>query len=242
MIIMIIILLLILSYLIFSNRNNFENSTNFTVISNTCVGFIIFKEFDKKYNNPFIGSLIIDDNDYIKLSNNFMEYINYEPVLYIPNNEKPNKYTEQTNSKYYIHDLVKTPYPILLLKDIEIHYVHEDNDQVTLDKYYKRINRLKNICNNNHKIFITLSFTEFLNKHDDYELMIDKFLEKSNNTNIIKLFIGPPEFYKQKYGKNYMIINEWSNFNFDRNNSNIFISNNQNLSKDKLTQLINNFI
>ena len=239
---MIIILLLVLLYLILSNRDNFKNTNDFTIISNTCVGFMVLQKFDKKFNNPFIGSIFIDDNDYIKLANNFIEYINYEPVLYIPTGEKCNKYALQTNSKYYIHDLVKTPYPIFLLKDIEIHYVHEHNNEITLNKYYRRITRLKEIINNNHKIFITLSFSEFLNKHDSYELMIDKFLEKSNNDNIIKLFIGPPQFYKKEYGKNYMIINEWTNFNFERNKSNLFISNDQYLSVDRMTQLVNSFL
>jgi hypothetical protein len=96
---------------------------------------------------------------------------------------------------------------------IEIHYIHENNNELTLTKFYKRINRLKDICNNNHKIFITLSFSEFLNKYDNYELLINTFLQKSNNDNIIKLFIGPPQFYKKKYDKNYMIINEWTDFN-----------------------------
>jgi hypothetical protein len=82
-----------------------------------CV-FIVLRPFDKKYNNPFI-----DDNDYIKLANNFMEYINYEPVLYIPTDNKINNYTNytlQTNSKYYIYDSISILYPIILLNDIEI--------------------------------------------------------------------------------------------------------------------------
>ena len=219
-----------------------KNLTEFTVISNTCVGYMVMQKFNIKYNNPFIGSLIIDDDDYIKLVNNFMEYINYKPVLYIPNNEKNNKYTQQTNSKYYIHDAINVPYPIFLLKDIEIHYVHENNNEIALNKFNKRIERLKKMINNNHKIFITMSFSQFINKHDNYELLIDKFLEKSNNKNIIKIFIGPKEFYKEKYGVNYMILFEWNNFNFERNKSNIFMSNNENLCVEKIKQLIEKFI
>jgi len=236
---MIIILLLLLILIIFKNKCNFNNTNDFTVISNTCVGYMILKKYNKKYNNPFIGSLVIDDNDYIKLVNNFIEYINYEPNLLIGN--KQNKYTEQTNSKYYIHDLVKTPYPIILLKDIEIHCVHEENDKIALDKFKRRMNRLKKIINNKNNIFITMSFSQFLNKHDNYQELIDKFLEKSNNKNIIKLFIGPPQFYKKEYGNNYMIINEWINFNFNRNNSNIFLSNDEELCVNKMKQMIDTF-
>jgi hypothetical protein len=73
-------------------------------------------------------------------------------------------------------------------------------------------------------------------------LLIDKFLEKSNNKNIIKIFIGPKEFYKEKYGVNYMILFEWNNFNFERNKSNIFMSNDENLCVEKIKQLIEKFI
>ena len=187
--IIIFIFFLILFILFFQNIDNFENNYNFTVISNTCVGYLILQKYNIKYNNPFIGTLFVDDYDYIKLSNNFMEYINYSPLLYIPTDNKKNKYTEQTNNKYYIHDLVNVPYPILKLNDIEIHCVHENNNEEALNKFNKRINRLRELIKNNHKIFITMSFSQFLNKHDNYEILIDQFLEKSNN--IIKLFIGP---------------------------------------------------
>jgi hypothetical protein len=172
-----------------------------------------------------------------------MEYINHEPVLYIPPDEKSNKYKEQTNSKYYIHFLVKTPYPIILLNDIEVHCVHEDDDKIALEKFKRRMNRLKEMINyKQNKIFITMSFSQFLNKHNNYELLIDKFLKQSNNKNIIKLFIGPPQFYKKEYGKNYMIINEWTNFNYERNESNIFLSNDEELCVNKMKQLVSQFL
>ena len=50
---------------------------NNIIISNSCVGFNIIKS--KKilpYNNPFIGSLIPNDDDYLKLVNNFYNYVN----------------------------------------------------------------------------------------------------------------------------------------------------------------------
>jgi uncharacterized protein (DUF1919 family) len=236
MIIIIFILLLII-YIYYKESTNSNN--NFTIISNTCVGYLVLQKFDKIYNNPFIGSIFINDDDYIKLVNNFTEYINYKPKLYIPNN---NKYKEQTNSNYYIHDLVKIPYPVFLLNDIEIHYVHENNNNVALEKYYRRLNRLKNIINNKNKIFITLSFSQFINKHDNYELIIDKFLEKSSNKNIIKIFIGPPQFYKKEYGEYYITINEWTNFSFERNKSNIFINNDENFCVNKIKEIIYKYI
>ena len=85
-----------------------------------------------------------------------------------------------------------------------------------------------------------MSFSQFLNKHDNYQELIDKFLEKSNNKNIVKLFIGPPNYYKKEYGNNYMIINEWNNYN--RNKSNIFLSNDEEFCVNKIKQLIDIFL
>lgn len=68
--------------------------------------------------------------------------------------------------------------------------------------------------------------------------MIDKFLEKSNNKNIIKIFIGPPQFYKKKYNKNYIIIDKWINFSFERNKSNIFLDNDETFCVNKIKEII----
>jgi uncharacterized protein (DUF1919 family) len=165
--------------------DKFENiNSKFTIISNTCVGYRLLKEYNKTYDNPFIGLLIINDYDYIKLSNNFFDYINYEPQIIIPK-----------SNLYYNHKDIEIPYPVILLKDIELHYIHENNNNVVLEKYNRRIQRYKKILNN--KIFITLSFSEFLNNHNNYQILIDEFLENNNTNNIIKLFLGPPEYYKK---------------------------------------------
>ena len=39
-----------------------------------------------------------------------------------------------------------------------------------------------------------------------------------------------------------MILFEWNNFNFERNKSNIFMSNDENLCVEKIKQLIEKFI
>ncbi len=50
---------------------------NNIIISNSCIGFSIIKHKSIfPYNNPFIGSLIPNDDDYLKLVNNFNNYVN----------------------------------------------------------------------------------------------------------------------------------------------------------------------
>ena len=39
-----------------------------------------------------------------------------------------------------------------------------------------------------------------------------------------------------------MIINEWTNFNFERNKSNLFIENDQNVNINKIKELIDKFL
>ena len=64
-------------------------------VSNNCTGYLMFNKFKIKYNNPFIGSLFINDNDYIKFCNNINYYINFKPEFKAPS-KKSDKY-EQTN-------------------------------------------------------------------------------------------------------------------------------------------------
>ena len=55
---------------------------NNIIISNTCLGQYLMHKFSiLPYNNPFIATLIPNDNDYIKLINNLQYYLNLNPIL-----------------------------------------------------------------------------------------------------------------------------------------------------------------
>ena len=210
---------------------------NNIIISNTCVGeFLIKKKNILPYNNPFIGSLIPNDLEYIKLINNIDYYIKQIPFLSSPNEKSV--YAKQNNNIYYIHDQIKIPYPIIYLDDIELHFIHEDDNNIALDKFKRRLDRFKELIKYEHKIIVTLSFSEFINNHEDYNLVINEYFKnnENNNLNIEKYFIGPSEYNNQH--KNYLIVEKWNNINLERDKSHILVFNDQpfsiNLLNDKI--------
>ena len=198
---------------------------DYIVISNTCVGQGIIKQKNiYPYNNPFIGSLIPNDYDYIKLVNNFKDYINMIPVL--GNVKDDSLFAKQNKCKYYIHKDIKTPYPIIYLADIEIHFIHENNNEECIKKFLNRLNRLKDIIkNNNYKIIFILSFSELINEHNDINLVIKDYFGDNNSINEKKYFIGPPEYNNNN--ENYINIEKWSNIKLTRDTSHIYNFNDQ---------------
>jgi uncharacterized protein (DUF1919 family) len=185
--------------------------------SNTCIGWCLFNEFDiHPYNNPFIGSLIQNDLDYIKLINNLSSYIDVDPIV------------DEPKQNYYQHPEILIPYPVIFLGDIEIHYIHEKDDTVCLEKFLKRWQRFRSFLkeNNDVKMFAVLSFSEFLNDHDNIEEIIDAFLQPSVNSNVTKIFLGPTKYNIKNY-ENYINVDAWDNVELTRNQSNVYNFNNQ---------------
>jgi hypothetical protein len=199
---------------------------NNIIISNSCVGFNIIKH--KKilpYNNPFIGSLIPNDNDYLKLTNNFYDYIT-APIK-IGEAKIDSLFAIQNKNIYMIHPDIKIPYPIIYLGDIEIHYIHENDEIDCLNKFNKRIERMREIIKNEkYKIIFTWSFSEFFNDHINIQKKIDEyFISNINNGLIDKYFIGPPEY--NNGNNNYINIDKWANIQLIRNSSHIYNFNDQ---------------
>ena len=194
-------------------------------ISNSCVGYGIYKRLKNKYNNPFIGSLIPNDLEYIKLCKHFEKYININPICNTtPKNES--LFSQQNNGLYYKHKSIKTPYPIIHLDDIEIHYIHYKTCKIALSNFIRRIKYLKEIIkNNNYKIINILSFSELFNDHEDINNIINNFLD-INNKKTINIFIGP-SIYNKNNKNHYIKINNWDNKKLIRNNSHVYEWNNQ---------------
>lgn len=215
---------------------------NNIIISNTCLGQYLMHKFNiLPYNNPFIATLIPNDNDYIKLINNLQYYLNLIPIL--GEAKKDSLFAYQNKQSYYNHPEIKTPYPVIYLEDIEIHCIHENNDNICLDKFKRRQQRMLEIIKtNNYNIIILLSFSEFINHHDNYELIINNFYKnnKSNESNLKthKIFIGPTKYNKDY--KNYINIDEWNDIFLERDISNILKFNNQPFSSQKIYDYITN--
>jgi uncharacterized protein (DUF1919 family) len=84
------------------------NDEQYSIISNNCTGCRIFNSLNQEYNNPFIGSLIPNDNEHVKFCNNFKHYINCAPHFGKP--KKNGMWALQNNSPWFTHKIVDVPY------------------------------------------------------------------------------------------------------------------------------------
>ncbi len=99
--------------------------TDFVIISNNCWGAEIYKSLGLAYNTPFVG-LFIFGPDYLKLLKNLEYYLALD--LYFVKESK----------------WINTPvdYPIGLLEDVEIHFLHYNNQSEAQSKWARRLERM----------------------------------------------------------------------------------------------------
>lgn len=174
----------------------------------------------KLYNNPLIGTLIPNDLDFIKLCNTIQHYITIDPVL--GESRLDTAFAIQNEGKWYKHNYIRTPYPVLFWDDIEIHCIHEESEQSCLDKFLRRLNRMRdNIKTKSYKIMGILSFSEIINDHENTQSVIDLYLSNCNN-----IFLGPSQ-YKKSENDTYLVVKEWDDIKLDRNGLHIYVFNNQ---------------
>jgi uncharacterized protein (DUF1919 family) len=81
-----------------------------------------------------MGSYFQDDNQYLKFCKNFEYYISLIPYFSSP------KLPIDTNNPEILPD----SFPVMFLGDIEIHWIHEIDEHICLNKYNRRLERLKN--------------------------------------------------------------------------------------------------
>ncbi|UDM70612.1 DUF1919 domain-containing protein [Vagococcus fluvialis] len=114
---------------------------DFTIISDNCWGNFMYEKVNLPYNSPFIG-LFIYAEDYLKMLDNLSYYLNQE-LTFIEHSKwedlMPNK------------NIIGT-YPVGILDDIEIHFLHYK----TADEAYNKWNRRKDRINYNN-LFIKIS-------------------------------------------------------------------------------------
>lgn len=105
----------------------------FSIISNNCWGGYVYQRYGLQYRTPFIG-LYIFAPDYIKMLKSLEKYLKKEITFIEPNESK------------YKNELIKTnrlgKYPIGLLEDIELHFLHYKNEKEALEKWNRRLKRL----------------------------------------------------------------------------------------------------
>jgi uncharacterized protein (DUF1919 family) len=110
----------------------------FIIISNNCWGYDLYNVLGRQYNTPFVG-LFLFPECYIRFLENFKTCINSEISF-----SKTSKYLPDTPS-----------YPMGVLGGgIEIHFLHYSSEKEALEKWNRRIARLKEAVCSNEPIFL----------------------------------------------------------------------------------------
>lgn len=125
---------------IFSLEKLRLKNRRFILLSNNCWGYEIYQALGRKYNTPFVG-LFLFPECYIRFLENFEKCI-YSPITF-------------TQTSKYIKDCTSITYPIGLINDdIEIHFLHYHSESEALEKWDRRIDRLRKDIESNVPIFV----------------------------------------------------------------------------------------
>lgn len=129
----------------------------YTYVGNNCSPLHFFFTEDREYDQPLIGSMILDDRDFVKLCKNFDYYMTLSPVF----QSTPRK-------EWHKGKDLQIPYPITMLDDIEVHWIHEKSEQLLFEKYERRRNRY--LTKKPIPIFL-LSYADLMNVWETNELL-----------------------------------------------------------------------
>jgi uncharacterized protein (DUF1919 family) len=189
-------------------------------ISNTCTCIDIHRILNVEYNQPFIGSLFVNDVQYIKFCGNFDYYINCTPIIGKPNDKSI--WAIQNQGLWYKHAAISIPYIIMYLDDIEIHWIHETDEKKLLESYNRRLDRYK--LSESKPMFI-LSCSELINDHTENERLslLKDFLTIKNSIYISKC----PTDLELDNHENIILYDQWIHTSNERNSSHIYHYNDQ---------------
>ena len=108
----------------------FLNSTDYTIIANDCWAGFAYQKFGHMYQTPFVGTFVVDCC-YLKLLKNLRYYL--ESSLNFTDHSKYQKLNNKRNRNYPIG---------LLDNDIEIHFLHENNQTEAAANWERRLKRI----------------------------------------------------------------------------------------------------
>lgn len=104
-------------------RNNIERkklkNNDFTILSQNCIGSIMYHDLGQKFCSPTIN-MLFKPNEFIKFLNNLDDYLKYD-IVFINTNK---------------------PYPVGVLKDITIQFVHYNSEEEVKDSWNRRKKRI----------------------------------------------------------------------------------------------------
>lgn len=116
---------------------------NYSLISNSCVSGFVYQLFNPgvhklfvNYTNPFIASWFPEDEQYVRFCENYKYYTSLEPRFGEPSTCR--NWKRDTGSFRNLNRKVGI-YPVMFLEDIEIHWIHENNEKLLMQKYRERL-------------------------------------------------------------------------------------------------------
>ena len=114
-------------------RKKLLKITDFTIISNNCWGGTIYESYNLMKQSPTVGLFFVAE-DYIKFVSQLEYYLNLELKFISP---------EQTKWRDIVSkDSRFGKYPIGLLGDIEIHFLHYADEKSAYEKWCRRCERI----------------------------------------------------------------------------------------------------
>lgn len=96
------------------------HTDDFTLISQNCVGGVIYHDLGRKFLSPTINTLIQGD-DFVRLCSSFEDYMTVSPSF--------NRW--DSSPAYPRH-------PVLQVKDIEVHFPHCTTSEEALQSWIKK--------------------------------------------------------------------------------------------------------
>lgn len=111
----------------FIPRKRLKNK-QFTIICDNCWAGKVYQELGLPYQTPFIGMFVFSP-DYIKILKNIKYYLSGDISLRFI---KESKYIQEFDNRY----------PIALLDDIELHFLHYANETEARQKWERRLRRI----------------------------------------------------------------------------------------------------
>lgn len=101
-------------------------TTNFSIISNNCVGGVVYEDLEIPYTTPTVGVFFFP-NCYLKFLSNIEHYLDVDEFVF------------SYYSKYFSH---KSSYPIGIIDDIEVHFMHYPKQEEAMSKWNNRKKRI----------------------------------------------------------------------------------------------------
>ena len=189
----------------------------YSYITNNCLSTGIYRHFNREYDNPFVACLFVNDEQYVRFCKNFDHYINVEPKFGEP---KPNSvFATQTGQPWYQHEIISIPYPVMYLEDIEIHWIHHEQEKCLSDYMRRRQRYFDYVEKYNLKPMFLLSGSDFLNDHtpEGYNKLVQDFISIPTS---IYLTRYPEDL---KIDSNRVILHDpWVGSNDERDVSNLY--------------------